>query len=396
MRLAVLNKNDAFSRVHRSGLVIVFLFVAERLVAFLPGEMNSFIADHYLFSYAAGFHKRALVGELLSLYWYRQQLNAVDIYAISLCVLAVFAVALVLFIRRALLASWAILVLGLVLLGSPAILPHFAYAIGYFDSLHVLCALLALLALAAPMPDWGRVAAAFAPCAVGVLIHESFLLTAFPLVVASTLITGAPRRVALWFLVGSVAALTVLVQLSGPPSLSVEQYMSMAAARTDLRLEPEGFTLLYFHLSQNWAYLLKHYSGMATVVLLVAGLLLPIPYFMLLRDLFRITTTRAGLTDGVRVGVAACILAPLALMLVGFDTLRWVSFVCLNCSLIVLALVRMDSAGEVKEAISSYVGSARFAVLALLSLALGPLHVVEGNGVATGARAAAHGLGLVP
>jgi hypothetical protein len=391
----VLDKNEAFTRVHPAALVIVCLFVVVRLVAFLPGEMNSFIAGHYLFSYAGGFHKRALVGELLSLYWYRQQLNAVDIYAISLCVLAVFALALVLFIRRALLVSWPTLVLGLVLLGSPAILPHFAYAIGYFDSLQVLCGFLALLALEAPMPDWGRVAAAFVPCAVGVLIHESFLLTAFPLVVASTLVTGVPRRLALWFLVGSVAALTVLVQLSGPPSLSVEQYMSMAAARTDVRLEPEGFRLLYFHFAQNGAYLLKHYASMATVVLLVAGLLLPIPYFMLLRDLFRITTARAGLTDEVRVGLAACLLAPLALMLVGFDALRWVSFVCLNCSLVIFMLVRVDSSGAVEMAISGYMRSARFAVLALLSLALGPLHVVEGNGIMTGARAAAHGLGLL-
>jgi succinate dehydrogenase hydrophobic anchor subunit len=130
-------------------------------------------------------------------------------------------------------------------------------------------------------------------------------------------------------------------------------------------------------------------------VLLVAGLLVPIPYFVLLRDLFKIATERADLTARVRVAVTACLLAPLALMLVGFDTLRWVSFVCLNCSLVIFMLVRVDSSGAVEMAVSDYMRSARFAVLALLSLALGPLHVVEGNGIMTGIRAAAHGLGLL-
>jgi hypothetical protein len=88
------------------------------------------------------------------------------------------------------------------------------------------------------------------------------------------------------------------------------------------------------------------------------------------------------------------VLAPLALILVGFDALRWVSFACLNCSLLVFECSRAE-APEAREALTLYLHSPRFWILALLSFTLGPLHVVDGNGVATGIHSIAHGLGLV-
>jgi hypothetical protein len=371
-----------------AGLLAIF-----RLVPFLPPEVNSFAGGHYLFSYSAGFHKRALPGALLSTHF--ERLTAATIYSISLCTLAAFTVALVLFMRKALLSSRATFVLGLVLLGSPAILPHFAYSLGYFDPLLVICALLALAVFATPLPEWLKVPLAFLPCAIGVLIHESFVLAAFPVVIACTLMGGKSRAAALCALAFLVVTLTALVQLHGQPSIPLDRYMTEAAARTDVKLNFEAFEFLYFQPRQNFSYLLQHYSSVLTDARLLAGLIVPIPYFLLLRDLFRATVDAAGLPIRMKLWIAGCILAPLALLLVGFDALRWASFACLNCSILICQAITADRSGAVEKALSRYVFSVRFMTLALLSFAVAPLHVVDGNAIATGVHSIARGLRLV-
>jgi hypothetical protein len=377
-------------RLHGVWLCVVLLFAACRLVAYLPPDINDFATSHYLFSYAAGFHKRALIGSLLGLYFDR--LGAATVYAISLCTLALLVVALLLFLRRALLTSSTMLILGVVLLGAPAVLPHFAYAIGYFDPVLVICALLALGVLAAPLPDWLKVPIAFLPCAFGVLTHESFALAAFPLVAGCLLIA---RRKLIWTLTMAVLALTVVVQVVGHPTIGLDEYMRMATARTDMQINAEAFELLYFQPRENLYYLVRHYSSIATEVRLLAGLIVPIPYFVMLRDLYTRAAGASAMTAGTRLVVCICIFAPVVLALIGFDVLRWASFVCLNCSILICECVRSDGSGAAVEAVSRYVRSRRFVLLALLSFSLGALHVVDSNSLGSGVHAMARGLGLV-
>jgi hypothetical protein len=380
-------------RLHGVWLCVVLLFAVCRLVAYLPPDINDFATSHYLFSYAAGFHKRALLGSLLGLYFDR--LGAATLYGISLCTLALLVVALLLFLRRALLTSSTMLILGVVLLGAPAVLPHFAYAIGYFDPVLVICALLALGVLAGPLPDWLKVPIAFLPCAFGVLTHESFALAAFPLVAGYSLIARTARRKLIWSLTMAVLALTVVVQVVGHPTIGLDEYMRMAAARTDMQINAEAFELLYFQPRENLYYLVRHYSSIATDVRLLAGLIVPIPYFVMLRDLYTRAAGASAMTAGTRLVVCICVFAPVVLALVGFDVLRWVSFVCLNCSILICECVRSDGSGAVVEAVSRYVRSPRFVLLALLSFSLGALHVVDSNSLGSGVHAMARGLGLV-
>lgn len=374
-------------------LAVAALFVGFRLIAFLPAEVNSFAASHYLFSYAGGFQKRALVGAALAAHF--AYLSSTAIYATSLCVLAAFAAALVVFARTALLASGEALVLGLVLLGAPALLPHFAYSIGYFDPILVIFALLTLAVLDSSWVDSLKLALAYGLCVMGVLTHEMYLFAAFPLIVGRALLVQRPGRRLLWILTGLVCVTTVLVAHYGQPSVPLDRYMSLVEPRTDMKLDLEAFQLLYFHGWLNFLYLVHHYSSVFTDVRLVAALIVPIPYFLMLYELF-VTTTRArGMSARQSWVVGAWVLAPLLLTLVGFDVLRWVSFACLNCSLLILESIRLDRSGDVREALHRQVHSVRFWVLALLSFALAPLHVVDGNGIATGIHSIAHGLGLV-
>jgi hypothetical protein len=380
-------------RLHWAWLSVVPVFAVCRLVAFLPPMINNFATSHYLFSYVAGFHKRALIGSLLGLYF--DWLSAAAIYAISLGTLAIFVVTLLVFLRRVLLASATMLILGIVLLGSPGVLPHFAYAIGYFDPILVICAMLALALLTSALPDWLKVPLAFLPCAFGVLTHESFALAAFPLVVACSLIARSPKRTAIWSLAIAVFVLTIVVQVIGHPSIALDQYMQQAAARTDTGVNADAFELLYFQPGENLYYLLRHYFSITTDVRLLAGLIVPIPYFLMLRDLYRRAVGASAMTAGTRPVVCACIFAPVVLALVGFDVLRWVSFVCLNCSLLIFEYVRSDASGAVAEAVTRYMRSTRFVLFALFSFALGALHVVDSNTLGSGVHAMARGLGLV-
>jgi hypothetical protein len=366
------------------------VLLAYRLIAFLPPEVNSFAASHYLFSYTAGFHKRGLPGAVLGLAF--QQVSAVTIYVLSLCMLGVMTVALLLVLYDRLRASAAMLVLCLVVLGAPGALPHFAYALGYFDPILIICSLLALLVLKSSLADPVKVAAAFVPCAVGVLTHESFVLTAFPLIGACTFAVGNDRKGAFWTLTGLVLVLTALVQAVGQPSIPLEEYVAAARSRTHMGLDVEAFRLLYFNTGENLSYLRHHYSSVATIIRIFLGVAAAIPYFVLLRDLFRKAVWAQGLSAGRYRAVCAFILVPPSLLLLaGFDVLRWVSFASLNCSILVLEC----NSSAARQALDQYVKSPRFMILALMSFALGALHVVDSNTVGSGVHSIARGLGII-
>ena len=385
--------NSCEQAVGRLWLAAAGAFVFLRLLVFLPAEVNTFAASHYLFSYADGFHKRALLGTLIGAYFH--YLPAKVIYAISLGTLLVFSASLVWFARKSLAVSKEFLVLGLVLLGAPAVLPHFAYSIGYFDPVLVVCALLSVAALDLPLGRGLRLPLALVPCVAGVLIHESYALTAFPFIFARGILLKKPDKTSLWMLAGLVGVATLAMQSFGQPHIPLPLYMAHAASRTDVAVDHDAFELLYFHLQENYAYLAQHYSSVMTDARLFAALLVPIPYFVMLYDLCKRTIPSMGLSSHGKWLVGVSVLAPLFLTLVGFDVLRWVSFACLNLSLLVFECVRTDARGEVRYALTRYVHSPRFWLLALVSFTLGSLHVVDGNGVATGIHAVAHGLGLV-
>jgi hypothetical protein len=259
----------------------------------------------------------------------------------------------------------------------------------------VICAVLALGVLASPLPDWPKVPIAFLPCAFGVLTHESFALAAFPLVAASSLIARTAPGKLIWSLTMAVFALTVVVQVVGHPAITLEEYMQWATARTNMQINADAFELLYFQARGNLYYLLRHYSSGTTDVRLLTGLIVPTPYFFMLRDLYIRAADASATTTGTRLAVCVCIFAPVVLALVGFDVLRWVSFVCLNCSILICGYVRSDASGAAAEAVTRYVRSSRFVLLALFSFALGALHVVDSNSLGSGFHDMARGLGLI-
>jgi hypothetical protein len=373
-------------------LALAAAFDIYRIVPFLPEGVNGFAASNFLYSYSAGVHKRALVGSVLE--WLGGSLSGVSLYELSLAMLGLFALALVLFTARVMLASRASFVLLLALIGGPAILPHFAYALGYFDPLLVVDALLIATLITSALPAALSVALAAVLCAAGSLIHESFLMTALPLVVIVQLARGASQWRRLLPLVAVAVLVPVAVQFAGHPSLPLDQYVARAATRTDIHLSREAFELLYFSPQENLRYLVQHYASASTDLRLLTAFVLPLPYFLCLYDIYRVAATARPVDMRTQRVVAISILIPMALLLVGFDALRWVGFACVNCAIFVHECLRADASGAVERACERYVRSPRFVLLALWSFSLGSLHVVDSNGFGSGVHSLGRGLGL--
>lgn len=374
-------------------LALAAVFAVYRIVPFLPDGVNGFAASNFLYSYSAGLHKRALVGstiELLGGY-----LSGPRIYALSLALLAGLTVALLAFTARVMLASRSNLVLLLALLGGPAVLPHFSYALGYFDPILIVCALLVATLIGSPLPKALSVPVAAILCALGSLVHESFLVTAFPLVVIVQILRKPGQMSLLWPLAAVLLLVPVAVQIAGHPSLPLDQYIARATLRTDIHLSREAFELLDFSPTENLHYLLQHYGNAVTDLRLLTAFVIPLPYFVWLYDLYRVAATVRPFDSKERRILAVSVLAPMALMLVGFDALRWVSFACVNCSIFVHECLRADTSGELGQALERHVRSPRFMLLTLWAFAIGSLHVVDSNGFGSGVHALGRGLGFI-
>ena len=126
---------------------------------------------HLLVTYDFGVIKRALVGELVSLF--RPKVGLLDVYLLGLATWLATLVAYLLVFRKTFGFSERTLPLLAIILGSPFFFKNFMFSIGYFDVLGCLAALIALLLpvnLALPLVI-GAIA-----CALLFVHHLHFLL----------------------------------------------------------------------------------------------------------------------------------------------------------------------------------------------------------------------------
>jgi hypothetical protein len=121
-----------------SGLIAAALFVGKLLT-----HTPSLTYLHFLVTYDFGIIKRALVGEIVSLF--QSKVGIIDVYVFGLTAwLIALATYLVVFRRTFTLSRQSLPLLALIL-GSPFVFKNFMFTIGYFDILGFLVALLALL-----------------------------------------------------------------------------------------------------------------------------------------------------------------------------------------------------------------------------------------------------------
>jgi hypothetical protein len=330
---------------------------------------NDFAEAHWLLDYRFGFIKRGLAGSCTTIL---ATLTGIPvgpglIRFLSVLLAATFyGLLLVLCIRltrRARDAAAGLLV-GLVLVSSPFIVMS-AHLFGYLDSL-----LYVLTILGAGMALHGRPIGAMVVAVAALLVHESFLLVGFPLVVFAAMLGGGlspqnPRRfrygaalaVPLLLFVGIVLAQTVLVD-QGALREKLLVYLQghdfiPTRAGSVARWHTTGF---FEFLERQRGFLLRR-------------LLEPTLWWGVVPSLVAVLAMAHGIARWRPLGLRsfallAVVLAPLAMHAIAWDTARISSYV-IGGGFIAAWLLFESSRGT---------GSGRWALLALPVIVLNSLH----------------------
>ncbi len=275
--------------------------------------------------YSFGFTKRGLQGEIfhgLHL-WHARPIGIV--FAVELALL--FLLLIILTSRSGLVQQangWCI---GAAFASSYSI-TYIANTIGYSE---ILGAALALITLLIRDPRL-RFLLAVPVIAVGILIHEDFLLLFVPFLLLSFFldgVMGATRR-RVWtagFVLGALAiAVTLLTSLA--PSLPPQQAFRMQTSllsKVDFPLRIEMFRIFTLSLHDNLAIMWqigRHSYWWWTeqlISLLVFGPVLG----LIIRRCFRTLASVNQATGAIKLAVLLSALAPLSMHLLGFDQMRW-------------------------------------------------------------------------
>ncbi|MDE1154244.1 MAG: hypothetical protein PW735_00775 [Acidobacteriaceae bacterium] len=331
----------------------VFLLSAPALASFScvgSSKSNLYAITEYTLSYQHGFVKRGLVGEILRhcgyLTWHK--LGEVQMVIMLLVLAACYAVFGRLLYRGPL--PQAFLVLFLLL--SPACLLHFAATVAHPDSLLFVLLLLAYAALVR-LPAAVGPLVALAPCALALLLHESFPLLLYPVLAAiqwDRLRQGKASKTAVALHLSMFTAVFLLVLAFGKLHIPAAQLQAEAQLRTEVPLVEAIFDVVTRGFAGQWHELIAFYSWrlLAEAVLSTVVLL---PYLIAAWKLLTVL-------NGVRrrpfptAALVAMLVAPLLLSFLGMDLYRWCAG-SLVCGLLFLVYLTESGEPEMDAAMNS-------------------------------------------
>lgn len=329
---------------------------------------------HYFLSYQHGFLKRALLGELLLPLHF---ISLHTILAIELVIFAAVVTVTYIVFRGTLFGALGERALAAFLLGAPALLPHLAYLSGDLDSLLYICAVLAVGAFLA-LPATAAVACAVVFSIIAMLIHEAFALLFYPLLIAIMLDVCRidqcrrhrlrPGIVLAQFVVIAIFFLAILH--FGRWSVPHPEYLAAAQQRTNMPLEGTVFLVLSNTLQQQLHFVAALYTKQ-----LIAGVLLSclvsLPYFATLLWLMQSALAVRGYTEKSRRCLLLLLCAPMLLLPLGHDAMRWVSAICINISLFLLYLYSTAPDPAERRALTTWTATPLFPAMLGYTLALG-------------------------
>jgi hypothetical protein len=324
---------------------------------------------HYFLNYRHGFLKRALLGELLL------PLHFISLRTIVAIELVIFAavIAVTYFVfRRTLFGTLEERSFAAFLLAAPALLPHLAYLSGDLDSVLYICTVLALGAFLA-MSANAAVVCAIALSFVALLIHEAFLLLFYPLLLAIMVDLCRRHRLGRGLIIAQfvVVAIAFFAILHfGKWSIPHPEYLVAAQQRTDMPLEGTVFLVLSNTLQRQLQFVAVLYTKQ-----LIAGVLLSclvsLLYFAMLVWLMQGALAVRGYTDRSRWSLLLLLCAPLLLLPLGHDVMRWVSAVCINVSLFLLYLYSTASESDERRPLTDWTATPLYPAMLGYTLVLG-------------------------
>jgi hypothetical protein len=324
---------------------------------------------HYFLNYQHGFLKRALLGELLLPLHF---ISLRTILAIELAIFAAVVAVTYIVFRRTLFGTLEERALAAFLLAAPAFLPHFAYLSGDLDSVLYLCAVLAVGAFLT-MPAMVAAACAIALSIAALLIHEAFVLLFYPVLVAIMIDVWRRHRLRTGVVITQLALIGIIflaILHFGKWSVPHPEYLAAAQQRTDMPLEGTVFLVLSNTLQQQLCFVTVLYTKQ-----LIAGVLLSclvsLPYFGILVWLLQSALAVRGYAKKTRWGLLLLLCAPLLLLPLGHDVMRWISAICINVSLFLLYLYSTGPDPAERRACTTWTATPLYPAMLGYTLALG-------------------------
>ena len=324
----------------------------------VPAAPSDFLMSFWGLSVQRGYRARALPATVLQLLG----VERVSVRIVTWVSVVVLLVVLGLLVRLATAAhrawpSWTTCLLGALLVGSPATLRTLGFEPAAFDTLLLLVTSAALVVLLGDAGRW-RLPVVGVLAAVGVLVHEGFVVLALPLLLAAVVVRADPapwRRVASEVAVVAALPLVALAWVAAEPTLPREEVPErLAVVRSVVELGPN-------ETKGRWA-ILNHTRTLGDNLRYTADVVADRGHGSHLISLLASAPTvaaaaivgrrlaprgRGALLGALWVGSTA---APLLLAPLGHDWGRWIAYAALNAVLGVAWLAaRLRTTGEVRR-----------------------------------------------
>lgn len=297
---------------------------------------------HLLVTYHFGFVKRALMGELVSLFIDRVPVSAVYVIGVS-----AWLVAVLLFVaafKRSFGLTRANLPLFVLIAGSPFFFKNFMYTVGYFDIYGCILALAALLLPAGVFYPFILAAG----CVVLILIHPIHMLLYCPVVaLILTVRHYLPAKFSLASVAyGSILAVAILAvfvasvffgQMPVPPETWSAYVQSRATVPLDPHVSYIWYSTIREEITRTWTVMGNNALRFPVFAVLIA---LHLPVIRCFRSQVRALANPLHRRVVVS-GLGAVCASYLIIGCIVFDYARWVSnwAVCMFLSLLAVRML---------------------------------------------------------
>lgn len=309
-------------------------------------ELLNWSFTHWAFSYDYGIVKRSIVGEILSHFTSGRELRTIT-HTLALTISILVAVATVWFCLRPFLRArtTGTLIFGLLACTHFATLQHFFYDLGRMDAIGLLIMLLGVISIER-LPRVAIAPTVFGLCALGIFVHEAFLVINVPLLLMYWAVRRVPERWSLsQLVVGVLLVMVAIFVMTRSPAIGRDEYLlALKAAHGDW-IHAGSLGVLYGGVSveapRALAMLVDTHRLFQHVVL---GIALMPTLLLLWRATRNVAVTRRSGPDETRLFVwMISALGPLGLYVIGIDFARWWALALTNLFLVVaLAMTFRD------------------------------------------------------
>ena len=292
-----------------------------------------------IFDYHFGFTKRGLFGELLAFLKtppYTYPFLAAIAYGIFLVSLGL----LVYYFRKGRAVSIRALLLFAGFFTSVGFV-FLVHEVGYLDHIGLLLALICVLL----GPGYAGVCVRLALCALGILVHEAFMLLFLPAVLADLWLVARPlgaRESMLRVLIVAVPCILLALHM-GRYKAEVAQSVQIAyynAKLSDSTIREDAIDPLHLSLSDNLQVMADFYQSPKYLRIFVSTVVVAAPLVIFYLWIVSSILTEAGVAFLPRLILVAVGVSPLALNIFAWDEVRFISLTQVTSFLLVLSVTR--------------------------------------------------------